>query len=304
MRVALGPSPLPQKGEGQGRDATDFSCSSLREKYLQFNSPSRLPPFRLIWPSRPTVLCVAMSISHDSASWIRSEGAFHVWKGAAAIFPSLRLRNRTTGRANDADEPAQRIRRVAGRHPASMVPRRWNSPPTAACSCSNRAGTSSSFTTTASTWTALHLNVDSPGERGLLGIAFDPAFASNHFVYLYYTNPNAGAAPWATGEHNQLSRFTVNDSDPQQPDLHERSPDPRLEQPQRRHQPQRRRDPLRPRRHALRRRRRQRADLHPGRNTYRVSQTLANLLGKQLRIDVGAVQRGASPRATTPRSGT
>ena len=28
------------------------------------------------------------------------------------------------------------------------------------------------------TWTALHLNVDSQGERGLLGIAFDPAFAS------------------------------------------------------------------------------------------------------------------------------
>ena len=67
------------------------------------------------------------------------------------------------------------------------------------------------------TWTALHLNVDSQGERGLLGIAFDPDFATNHFVYLYYTNPNAGAAPWATGEHNQLSRFTVNDSNPQQP---------------------------------------------------------------------------------------
>ena len=67
------------------------------------------------------------------------------------------------------------------------------------------------------TWTALHLNVDSNGERGLLGIAFDPNYSSNHFVYLYYTNPNPGAAPWATGEHNQLSRFTVNDSNPQQP---------------------------------------------------------------------------------------
>src|SRR4051794_11900589 len=54
------------------------------------------------------------------------------------------------------------------------------------------------------TWTALHLNVDSQGERGLLGIAFDPHFAANHFVYLYYTNPSPGAAPWATGEHNQL----------------------------------------------------------------------------------------------------
>src|SRR6185503_9252235 len=62
------------------------------------------------------------------------------------------------------------------------------------------------------TFTALHLNVDAQGERGLLGIAFDPAFATNHFVYLYYTNPNPGAAPWATGEHNQLSRFTVNDT--------------------------------------------------------------------------------------------
>src|SRR3954447_1893147 len=67
------------------------------------------------------------------------------------------------------------------------------------------------------TFTALHLNVDAQGERGLLGIAFDPAFATNHFIYLYYTNPNPGAAPWATGVHNQLSRFTVNDSNPQQP---------------------------------------------------------------------------------------
>src|SRR4029077_9820263 len=67
------------------------------------------------------------------------------------------------------------------------------------------------------TFTALHLNVDSAGERGLLGIAFDPSFATNHFVYLYYTNPGAGSASWATGEHNQLSRFTVDDSNPLQP---------------------------------------------------------------------------------------
>ena len=73
-------------------------------------------------------------------------------------------------------------------------------------------------------WTALHLNVDSQGERGLLGIAFDPAFASNHFVYLYYTNPGAGAAPWATGEHNQLSRFTVDDSDPTRPIFTDEAP--------------------------------------------------------------------------------
>jgi glucose/arabinose dehydrogenase len=33
------------------------------------------------------------------------------------------------------------------------------------------------------------LNVETAGERGLLGIALDPAFASNGFVYLYYSAP-------------------------------------------------------------------------------------------------------------------
>jgi glucose/arabinose dehydrogenase len=47
------------------------------------------------------------------------------------------------------------------------------------------------------------LTVSSAGERGLLGIAFDPAFASNHFVYLYYTSPTPAA-------HNRISRFTAN----------------------------------------------------------------------------------------------
>jgi glucose/arabinose dehydrogenase len=47
------------------------------------------------------------------------------------------------------------------------------------------------------------LSVDSSGERGLLGIAFDPNFASNHFVYLYYTT---NVAPI----HNRISRFTAN----------------------------------------------------------------------------------------------
>src|SRR5689334_12181765 len=47
------------------------------------------------------------------------------------------------------------------------------------------------------------LNVDSNGERGLLGVAFDPNFAANNFIYLYYTVP---IAP----EHNRVSRFTAN----------------------------------------------------------------------------------------------
>jgi glucose/arabinose dehydrogenase len=69
--------------------------------------------------------------------------------------------------------------------------------------------------TDGTTATALKLTLDSSGERGLLGIAFDPNYSSNHFVYLYYTNPNGGGA--ATGTHNQISRFTVNDADPQNP---------------------------------------------------------------------------------------
>jgi glucose/arabinose dehydrogenase len=46
------------------------------------------------------------------------------------------------------------------------------------------------------------LSVDSAGERGLLGITFDPSFASNHFVYAYYTTPSGGT-------HNRISRFTA-----------------------------------------------------------------------------------------------
>ena len=32
---------------------------------------------------------------------------------------------------------------------------------------------------------AITLSVNSSGERGLLGIAFDPDFGNNHFIYLY-----------------------------------------------------------------------------------------------------------------------
>jgi glucose/arabinose dehydrogenase len=48
----------------------------------------------------------------------------------------------------------------------------------------------------------IDLNVDGVGERGLLGIAFDPNFASNNYVYLYYTVPN-------TPRFNRISRFTL-----------------------------------------------------------------------------------------------
>ena len=49
---------------------------------------------------------------------------------------------------------------------------------------------------------ATMLTVDSSGERGLLGVAVHPSFASNGYVYLYYTTPNGGT-------HNRISRFTL-----------------------------------------------------------------------------------------------
>jgi len=46
------------------------------------------------------------------------------------------------------------------------------------------------------------LTVDSAGERGLLGVTFDPNFSANNFVYVYYTVPGSTA-------HNRVSRFTA-----------------------------------------------------------------------------------------------
>src|SRR5688572_16180004 len=49
----------------------------------------------------------------------------------------------------------------------------------------------------------VRLSVDARGERGLLGITFDPDFATNHFVYFYYTTASSPV-------HNRVSRFTAN----------------------------------------------------------------------------------------------
>src|SRR6476469_133823 len=49
----------------------------------------------------------------------------------------------------------------------------------------------------------LTISVTFAGERGLLGIAFDPNFATNQFVYLYYTTSTSPI-------HNRISRFTAN----------------------------------------------------------------------------------------------
>jgi glucose/arabinose dehydrogenase len=49
----------------------------------------------------------------------------------------------------------------------------------------------------------LSLSVDDANERGLLGLAFDPNFASNNYLYIYYT---ALVSP----RRNRISRFTAN----------------------------------------------------------------------------------------------
>ena len=49
----------------------------------------------------------------------------------------------------------------------------------------------------------LSLSVNAEGERGLLGVAFDPNFAANQYVYVYYT---AATTP----RHNRISRVTAN----------------------------------------------------------------------------------------------
>jgi glucose/arabinose dehydrogenase len=51
----------------------------------------------------------------------------------------------------------------------------------------------------------LQLTVDSEGDRGLLGVAFDPDFASNHYLYVYYT----ATTPTV---HNRVSRFVAGDT--------------------------------------------------------------------------------------------
>ena len=51
------------------------------------------------------------------------------------------------------------------------------------------------------------LGVDSSGERGLLGVAVHPGFATNRYLYLYYTTLEGGT-------HNRISRFTASSVNP------------------------------------------------------------------------------------------
>jgi glucose/arabinose dehydrogenase/PKD repeat protein len=53
------------------------------------------------------------------------------------------------------------------------------------------------------------------GERGLLGVAVDPDFDSNHFIYLYYSHKVAGACGGGNKPFPQsrVGRFVVSDDD-------------------------------------------------------------------------------------------
>lgn len=51
------------------------------------------------------------------------------------------------------------------------------------------------------------VSVNTLFERGLLGIALDPEFATNHYIYLYYTTGPAALA-YSGSPMNRVSRFT------------------------------------------------------------------------------------------------
>ena len=108
------------------------------------------------------------------------------------------------------------------------------------------------------------LTVDSSGERGLLGIAFEPGYDGTgpnaDRVYLYYTTPRTARSI----RHNRIGRFVVTGAGTDTPTLGSAKSSPRACRRRtrtatshgRRLEPQRRRHPLRPGRQALRGRRR------------------------------------------------
>jgi glucose/arabinose dehydrogenase len=59
----------------------------------------------------------------------------------------------------------------------------------------------------------LTVTADTRGERGLDGICFDPNFATNGYVYVYYTINQADPS---LPTHNRLSRFTADPAHPDQ----------------------------------------------------------------------------------------
>jgi glucose/arabinose dehydrogenase len=55
------------------------------------------------------------------------------------------------------------------------------------------------------TFLDISAKVDSTGECGLLGLTFDPGFATNHYIYLHYTRKATATTP----AHNRVVRVTA-----------------------------------------------------------------------------------------------
>ena len=60
-----------------------------------------------------------------------------------------------------------------------------------------------------STTTLVTVPVCTASEMGLLGVAIDPNFSSNGFIYLYRTKAGAGGCGTSTGRFNQVVRVTL-----------------------------------------------------------------------------------------------
>ena len=55
----------------------------------------------------------------------------------------------------------------------------------------------------------LTVTVDQNGDRGLISSAFDPDFANNHYVYIYYTTPTpVPPSGWTAARRSGLRRRT------------------------------------------------------------------------------------------------
>jgi glucose/arabinose dehydrogenase len=70
----------------------------------------------------------------------------------------------------------------------------------------------------------LSARVCANSERGLLGVAVDPSFATNHYIYLYYTFKNHSVCETNTANApvNRVSRFVLSDNnvvDPSREDI-------------------------------------------------------------------------------------
>ena len=139
----------------------------------------------------------------------------------------------------------------------------------------------------------LSLSPCNGGERGLLGVAVDPDFAVNGFLYLYFTHPRPSAPG---GCVNRVSRFTMsaNSIDPEQRGRAGRQHLLARRQSQRRRSgDRRRRVPV----HLGRRRRQRSRARTPARAT--PAQDLSLLNGKILRV----VPSTGEPAPGNPISG-